>query len=143
MTELTPLAEEKGFRLELNTPETLRIETDPLLLGLLLRNLVANALQHARGGNHIRITADSGPPLTLSVEDNGPGIPEERINDLFEPFVRGDTARRRDHGSVGLGLSIARETANALDLTLNAKNRPEGGACFCLTAEKGSDDLRP
>jgi signal transduction histidine kinase len=133
VTELTPLAEEKGFRLELNTPETLRMETDPLLLGLLLRNLVANALQHATGGNHIRIIAEPGPPPTLRVEDNGPGIPEARLDDLFEPFVRGDTARRRDHGSVGLGLAIAKETAKALNLTLTARNRQEGGACFCLT----------
>jgi signal transduction histidine kinase len=128
--ELSPLAEEKGFTLELNTPETLHMETDPLLLGLLLRNLVANALQHAIGGNHIRIIAKTGPSPTIRIEDNGPGIPEARLDDLFEPFVRGDTARRREDGSVGLGLAIARETAKALGTELEAGNQAKGGAVF-------------
>ena len=106
------------------------METDPLLLGLLLRNLVANALQHAIGGNHIRIIAETGPPPTIRIEDNGPGIPEARLDDLFEPFVRGDTARRREDGSVGLGLAIARETAKALGTELEAGNQAKGGAVF-------------
>ena len=69
--------------------------------------------------------------LGITVSDEGPGIPEESLEQVFEPFCRLESSRSRDSGGTGLGLSIARDIAQAHGGTLTLRNRPEGG----LTAE--------
>ena len=72
-----------------------------------IANLVSNAI---RFGTKIRLTADrNGRWLRITVEDDGPGIPEKDRNAVFRPFYRLDSARNRDSGGTGLGLSIARD----------------------------------
>ncbi len=129
---LTAAAEAQGLRIETNLPEHLSFQTDPILLSMLLQNLIANAIQHAGGGTRIRLTASVSPQLSLQVEDDGPGIPPDKIPYFFDPFFRGNPSRNRDGGTVGLGLSIARETAHALGAELSARNADPHGACFDL-----------
>jgi len=61
------------------------------------------------------------------VEDDGPGIPEDRISDALQPFVRLDTSRARDTAGMGLGLPIVRKAVRMENGTLDLRNRPEGG----------------
>ncbi len=129
---LSPLATEKGFRLEVDCPVSRSLNIDPVPLTLILRNLVANALQHANGGDWIALRFRPDPDCTFTVDDNGPGIQEKLLPKVFEPFTRGDEARGREEGSYGLGLAIARKTADSLRAALLAENRPEGGARFLL-----------
>ncbi len=93
-----------------------------------LTNLVDNALKF---GQQATIRVDDGDALLVSVSDAGPGIPEELLERVFEPFFRLDSSRSRDTGGTGLGLSIARDIAQAHGGTLTLRNRSEGG----LTAE--------
>ncbi|GAA0337990.1 HAMP domain-containing sensor histidine kinase [Streptomyces blastmyceticus] len=95
----------------------------------LLANLVDNALRHAAS----RVTvsagvAEGGAVAVLEVADDGPGIPEDRRERVFERFVRLDAARDRESGGSGLGLAIAREIAHAHGGTLTAGERTGGGA---------------
>ncbi|WP_062013341.1 ATP-binding protein [Aureimonas sp. AU4] len=77
----------------------------------ILNNLVANAMRH---GSHLRVQArKDGRWLTVSVEDDGPGIPAEQREEVFKPFVRLDEARNIDAGGTGLGLAIARDIARS------------------------------
>lgn len=96
-------------------------------------NLAANAVKFTPHGE-VRITlaiarsdASSHPELTVRVEDTGPGIPEDRLPQMFEPFVQLDETRARAADGVGLGLAICRRLADAMNGRLALANRPEGG----------------
>lgn len=101
---------------------------DPAAVTRVVRNLLDNALRHARGG--VRVTVRAG---RVVVDDDGPGVPEEDRERVFERFVRLGAARERDAGGSGLGLAIAREVAreNGGDVTLTAADG--GGLRAVLT----------
>jgi two-component system, OmpR family, osmolarity sensor histidine kinase EnvZ len=112
-------------------PTTLTVEGDPNVtlrrdaFRRLLGNLVSNA---ARYGDDIQITAVHDERyLTVHVDDDGPGIPEQNREDVFRPFLRLDEARNQDHAGSGLGLAIARDIARSHggDVTLDVS--PLGG----------------
>ena len=74
-----------------------------------------------------------GGQLEISVCDDGPGIPPEELEKVFEPFYRLESSRNRDTGGTGLGLSIARDVAQAHGGSLALRNRSEGGLEARLT----------
>ncbi len=90
-----------------------------------LRNLISNAVRY--GGSAAVSVIDSPREVILRVEDDGPGIPEDRIGSITEPFVRGETSRSRTTGGAGLGLTLARAVAEERGGSLVLANRPEGG----------------
>ncbi|WP_229425530.1 ATP-binding protein [Massilia sp. Se16.2.3] len=96
-------------RLALDCPDGLgRVKADPRLLKRALSNLLRNAQKYA--AQDIRLSARSdGSRITIAVEDDGPGIPEDERERIFEPFYRLDRSRDRATGGFGLGLSIARK----------------------------------
>jgi len=95
-----------------------------------LRSLVENAFVHTPPGTHVVVRAERARGgFALSVEDDGPGVPPEQLEHVFERFYRGDGSRAS--GS-GLGLAIAHELAIAMDGTLGGESRP-GRTIFCLT----------
>jgi signal transduction histidine kinase len=96
----------------------------PQALKRCVTNLVANAVKF---GTRARILVRDGGRLEIGVCDNGPGIPPEELERVFEPFYRLESSRNRDTGGTGLGLSIARDVAQAHGGTLILRNRPEGG----------------
>ncbi|MDN3354750.1 HAMP domain-containing sensor histidine kinase [Actinomadura sp. DC4] len=95
----------------------------------LTANLVDNAVRHAATTVTVRLTAD-GSSAALEVADDGPGIPEEHREVVFDRFTRLDQARARDSGGSGLGLAIARDIATAHQGTLTVAARPAPGACL-------------
>ena len=90
-----------------------------------LRNLISNAVRYG-GSARVSVLEDAGQVI-LRVEDDGPGIPEERIGSIAEPFVRGESSRSRTTGGAGLGLTLARAVAEERGGSLGLANRPEGG----------------
>ncbi|MER7746285.1 HAMP domain-containing sensor histidine kinase [Streptomyces bacillaris] len=113
-----------------DTTERAYVSGDAGDLGRLLRNLVDNAARHAT--NRVRVTVrNQGEEVVLSVHDDGPGIPDEESEHVFERFVRLDDARSRDRGGTGLGLPIARELAHRHRGTLFLVPS-DVGACFEL-----------
>ena len=88
-------------------------------------NLVGNAM---RFGSRVVVAARrSSDTVEITVDDNGPGIPPERRDDAFRPFVRLDQARNLDHGGSGLGLAIARDIARSHGGELDLLDGPLGG----------------
>lgn len=97
----------------------------PLALRRCLTNLVDNALRY---GERALVQAEETPAgITLRVLDEGPGIPEDQLEESFEPFFRGEASRSRETGGSGLGLGIARNIARAHGGDLVLRNRPSGG----------------
>jgi signal transduction histidine kinase len=89
-----------------------------------LTNLIANAVKF---GTRADIHVEDGADLLIHVRDRGPGIPEEELERVFEPFYRLESSRNRDSGGTGLGLSIARDIAQAHGGSLLLANLPSGG----------------
>lgn len=96
----------------------------PLALKRCLGNLVQNAIRH---GVRATIQIEDGPQLIVRIVDEGPGIPEDMLEKVFEPFFRLEHSRNRDTGGTGLGLSIARDIAQAHGGSLSLHNRQNGG----------------
>lgn len=94
-----------------------------------VRNLIDNAVKFG-GAVDVKV-ARSGSELRILVADNGPGIPEEMLEEVFAPFHRGENSRNKATGGIGLGLSIAQAIAEDHGGQIILKNRREGG----LTAE--------
>ena len=90
-----------------------------------LNNLVENAIKYGKRA-HLKASFHSDR-LRISVADEGPGIPKQEMDKVFEPFVRLDDSRNRSTGGTGLGLSIARNIARSHGGELKLRNRPEGG----------------
>ncbi|WP_428982493.1 ATP-binding protein [Oricola indica] len=91
----------------------------------LVTNLTSNAFRYA---DHVDIVArNSKGRLTLTIDDNGPGIPEDRREDVFRPFFRLDEARNLNESGTGLGLSIARDIARGHGGDIELDDSPMGG----------------
>lgn len=90
-----------------------------------LRNLISNALRYGETAE-ISLLKDDGVAV-LRVDDTGPGIPDDRIADMLEPFTRGEASRNRATGGAGLGLTLARAIAEQHGGKLVLQNRTEGG----------------
>ncbi len=111
--------------LELDLPAEQKVRVKPNAFGRLLANLIGNAVRYA--GN-VRIHARvKDHVLTLMVDDDGPGIPPDKREEAFRPFVRLDNARNLDETGTGLGLAIARDIAHAHGGELRLEDSPKGG----------------
>ena len=103
----------------------------PASLRRALNNLVDNAVRYA-GQARIGLEATASSVL-ITVEDDGPGVPEDMLEEVFEPFTRLETSRSSETGGVGLGLAIVRSCVNAHGGEVKLGNRPEGGLRAVIT----------
>ncbi|MEM9430102.1 MAG: ATP-binding protein [Pseudomonadota bacterium] len=126
---LARLAEERGANLRFVTDATVRVR--PVALSRAIGNLIDNAKRYG-GGAEIALTKE-GLSAIITIEDEGPGIPEDALSTVFEPFVRGEESRNAETGGAGLGLSIARTIVTASGGTLTLANRAEGGLRATVT----------
>jgi signal transduction histidine kinase len=110
---------------------------DPKALGRCLQNLMTNALKYGAGGRWMAVRAQpgSGPEageVLITVQDRGQGIEPGEIPHIFEPFYRGNAARASQTHGTGLGLSLAKEAAEAMGGKLTVASRPGEGSAFTL-----------
>ncbi|MGJ8513493.1 ATP-binding protein [Carnimonas bestiolae] len=124
--EMLPLAERHQHELSVTGLDRLDIYADPTEVGVLLRNLIDNALRYTCSGStvEVHLAYDDQQRPTVAVLDNGEGIDPQLIDKVTERFRRG--ASPRDSGS-GLGLSIVEALLKRQHAELSLKNRPEGG----------------
>jgi two-component system OmpR family sensor kinase len=123
------LTAERHFELSAIPDGTL--QADPDRLAQALRNLARNALEHTSAPDglvRLEVEAGAGERVRFVVADDGPGIPAEERERIFERFHRTDAARDRASGGTGLGLAIVRAIAQAHDGRVTASERPGGGA---------------
>ena len=109
----------------------LEVRGDPGVLRRGLSNLMDNAIGHA-GAVSVRVGAEDGRAVAR-IQDRGPGIPEDQLERVFDPFFRLEASRSRKTGGAGLGLSIARHAMRAYGGDLTLANAPEGGLIATLS----------
>ena len=114
VSSLGILAEERQQRLQVLAVENVRVSADRLVLRDAITNLIDNAIKYGpvRSTIDVRVDADSDQ-ATVSVTDEGPGIPAEHRDRVFDRFYRVDEGRSRDMGGTGLGLAIAKWAVEA------------------------------
>ena len=106
----------------------LTANVDPQRFEQVLGNLVGNAIRYVPEGGRVWVTAHGVVDgLSLTVNDNGPGLPPEDLPFIFDRFWRKDKSRARVSGGTGLGLAIARQLVEAQGGHISARNLPEGG----------------
>ncbi len=125
-------AQAKGLVLRLECPDEAFVDTDPLLLERVLRNLLDNAVKYTEGGL-VSVTVERDEDIwRVHVQDSGCGIAEAEQSRIFEEFYQvGNPERDRTKG-LGLGLSIVSRLVDLLDLALTLESRPGEGSTFSL-----------
>jgi signal transduction histidine kinase len=117
--------------------EAVTISSAPLALTRAVRNLVINAATHG-GGAFVTVGIEDNSTASITIDDEGPGIPDQSMSRVFEPFFRVDPARRKFGAGAGLGLAIAKEIVERHGGKLTLQNRSPKGlrqkiifpACF-------------
>lgn len=117
-------------------PDRLAMEARPAALRRAVANLLENALRYG-GRADTRLEARDGA-ATVEIADRGPGIPPERREEVFRPFVRLEASRGRETGGIGLGLAIARAAARRHGGDIELRDREGGGLVARLTLPLGA-----
>jgi len=130
--------EEYGVRMSQQSKleHPVEVDLDGRHMARAVRNIVNNARTHGHGENPPQIDfllAGNDSSVSLTISDNGPGIPADKLPFIFDRFFRADEARTPENGCSGLGLAISREIIATHGGTLSAVNRPEGGTAITLT----------
>lgn len=108
--------------------ETPVIEVDSGLVHSAIDNVVRNALRHTPAATAVRVSVDgNGARVRVTVEDDGPGVPESLLTEIFEPFVRVDSAQPGRYASGGIGLAIAQRSVRLHAGVIRATNRDPHG----------------
>ncbi len=147
LDDLQASAAERPTAIRNRIPCGLAVRADRNRLLQILYNLLDNAVKYGRPNGQIILSAESGRDgmVTVRVQDDGPGIPAEYLEWIFERFFRLDRARSRNQGGTGLGLSIVKHLVQAHGGKVWAVSPPTGGTVFCFTLpqagrrEEGSD----
>lgn len=116
---------ETGLEVSAEVGPPVVIEGDPVGLRRLVTNLLDNAVKFGDRAR-ARVYADAGSAV-IEVDDDGPGVPENERERVFEPFHRGEPSRSRETGGAGLGLAVVRSVARAHGGDAVLDNRPDGG----------------
>jgi signal transduction histidine kinase len=133
-------AKELNYRFERCDPAVL-VRADREKLTQIVLNLLSNAIKFTAPGGSIRLTCDADANwIRVHVRDTGIGIPVDRLESIFDPFVQVDRALNRPHEGVGLGLSISRDLAQGMGGTLTVQSVVGEGSTFTLRLRRGDPD---
>ncbi len=128
-------AREIDLRIDTGDVAEILALVDPFRMEQVLSNILTNAIRHASERGEVKLTiksVEATDSARIEIMDDGEGIPDDAIDKLFSRFYRADRGRSRQMGGTGLGLAIARRLVEAHGGTIQAANRPEGGALFSV-----------
>lgn len=117
--------DDAGLAVAMTPAQPIVAECRPATLKRALTNLIDNAVKYGKRAQVAVQQADKG--VAITIEDEGPGIPEAELSRVFEPFYRVEESRSRETGGVGLGLAIALSVVQAHGGQITLSNRPQGG----------------
>ena len=127
------IAEERNISVTYQAVEGCRVVSTRDELYQIIYNLTDNAVKYDRDGGHVEVRLRrERNTAVLTVADDGVGIPKEDISRIFQRFYRVDKARSRAAGGTGLGLAIVSDVVHKRGGSIQADNRPEGGAVFTV-----------
>jgi len=142
--DLVPLVEPqallKNISITASPANGLVVAVDRQRMRQIMLNLVGNAIKFTNPGGAVRIaTCAEANRVRFEVQDNGLGIPADRLKEIFEPFVQVDDALTRTASGAGLGLAISRDLARAMGGDLTVQSEPGKGSVFAVTFPAVSD----
>jgi len=142
LTSLGVLADERSQRFALDLAAGVSVSADRLMLREAVTNIIDNAIKHSPRGSSIQVDVRSdGSQALLTVTDEGPGVPVEYRERVFDRFFRIDEGRSRDHGGTGLGLAIAKWAVEANGGRLSVDAGPRGGSAFRIALPVKGDQV--
>ncbi len=134
--ELAPAAEKAGVTLTVEG-RAAPLRAIPVLARSIVFDLCENGVKYNRPGGTVEVKVEPGPDtVRLTVTDDGPGIPLDQQEHIFERFYRGDKSRGKDIPGTGLGLSIVKHAAQVHGAAIDLKSAPGQGAAFTVTFPK-------
>ncbi len=132
-------ANHPNLKIRADVPETIHAKGDFDLLLRAVGNIIRNSIRHAGDPGEITLTATkSGGGIQLAIEDCGPGIPEDSLDKVFDPFYRVDASRDRETGGVGLGLSIVKTCVESCGGKVRCENRQPAGLRVLITLQSAA-----
>jgi len=142
-----PQAAAKDVSLEhVPCAEDVAVVADREKLRQILLNLLSNAIRHTPGGGSVTLSTEArGSRVAIVVEDTGPGVPKDKRDVIFEPFVQLDRSLTQNREGLGLGLAISRDLARGMSGDLVVEDRGGSGARFVVLLPRGEltdDDVR-
>ncbi len=121
------------------SPDLPRVDLDPERMAQVIGDLLDNALLHVPHGGRIVLAArPAAEGVEICVQDNGPGIPAEDLELVFERLYRSDASRQRHAGGSGLGLAIAKSIVEAHGGSIRAESAPDGGTTIVFSLPVGA-----
>jgi two-component system sensor histidine kinase MtrB len=137
ISSIEPLANKRGSQIQVELPgEEVLAEFDARRIERLLRNLLANAIEHGESKPIVVVVGMNETAVAVSVTDSGVGMGQLELERVFDRFWRADPARKRTTGGTGLGLAISLEDTLLHGGSLDVWARPGRGASFRLTLPK-------
>ncbi|MBN2536128.1 MAG: substrate-binding domain-containing protein [Spirochaetales bacterium] len=126
------MSAKKNIRMTVDAENHFIIRIDPLALDRILNNLLDNAVKYTQGGGRIKVDVfcRKGKAI-LRISDNGPGLPADTYEHIFEPYYLLSRKRNRQQGT-GVGLSIVKEIIDGLGAEITAEKNEGGGTCFTI-----------
>ncbi|MCH2057827.1 MAG: sensor histidine kinase [Thalassotalea sp.] len=124
-----------GRVINVEFPDSLCIENSShRAAGQAIENILRNALRYTPEGKTVSVSVTTKHNLVeIEVVDQGPGVPENMLTDIFKPFFRVDKSRERNGNSFGLGLALAQRQLRTIGGTARAQNAPEGGLVMSIS----------
>ena len=140
-----PLVDQSGntFVLEVDTPKSLELSADYKKLAQVLINVVGNAAKFTHDGT-VRFSTHLNPAdnsVSFIIEDDGIGIPAEKLGTIFEPFQQVDNSYNRKFDGTGLGLAISKQYCEMMGASISAHNKSDGGAAFTIVMPLQSNQI--
>lgn len=144
---LSPLAKEKNINLDVNLSDALpkNIWGDPARLSQIINNLLGNAIKFTHEGN-VKLTGqiEKNNSIKVFISDTGPGIPEDKIDTIFEKFTQADNSVTRKYGGTGLGLAITKEIVDLMGGQIGVDSKVGQGSTFWFQIpieQAGNEDV--
>ncbi|MFC5305092.1 hybrid sensor histidine kinase/response regulator [Azospirillum picis] len=134
--EFRPQAEEKGLRLRVHVTGQAVTRSDPVLLGRIVRNLLANAIRYTQQGGIVLGLRRRRGRWRIEVWDTGFGIPQDKLDVIFDEFHQLTNPSRDPTRGLGLGLAIVRRLSLLLNAPIDVQSRSGRGSVFAVTVEQ-------
>lgn len=126
-------AEAKGLKLSWELPQNKNMfVTDEVRFVQILTNLIDNAIKYSNQGE-IKVRSRLTDKLEVDVQDQGVGIPSDRTEEIFTPFLQLESPYTKEHNGTGLGLAVCRNLSQAMDGSISVYSEQGKGSCFTLT----------
>lgn len=132
---LEPMAKDLDIQIQnkIDPAHSIKIIADPVRLARILQNLGSNAIKYNRPGGKVVLECEALPQDigALRIEDTGPGIPKDKWESIFQPYVRLATSGKNKEGS-GIGLAIVRQLVESMNGTVSLSSEIDKGSCFTI-----------